>query len=437
MREVRWYFLSLVVMGTAGAVYVWLSEPPIPPPPVIDTSRAAAPIAEAIEEDYEEAKSDPKSGYARGRLGMICFAHEYRREALECFRQAERLEPKQFRWRYYRAILEEDYNLATAADAYKAARTYRSDYAPLYLRMADVLVRLDRPDEARKNYMTAIELAPDSPYPLLGLARLELALNARGPAHELIDQAIKVAPWLRDAAMEKVRVLRLEGNVSEAARVEEAAAQLPQATSGMPDPFLTDVDQMELSTNRLGKLVDSLLTEGKIEEAAELLKRMIIDRPEVARVRLILGNIRMRQQHLEGAIQIFRETVDRFPNDPTAHFSLGTALESKGEFEDAIVEFAAASNRKPDYAEALYREGRVWNKLGRPENAVTPLKLSLAADPSLLRAHIDLALTLEKLGRIPEATAAARNALQLAPKDAEVHELLKNLRGSPTGASEK
>jgi len=427
VNEVRAYLVTLGLLTVLGATYVWLAEPPIPPPPEIDTTRAAPAIADALEEAHQEAVTAASSASARGHLGMLCYAHEFRHEALECFQQAVRLEPRQFRWHYYLAIVKEDFNLVEAADSYRNAMRYRPNYPPLYMRLATLLVRLNRPDEARRNYQLAAELDPKSPHPLLGLARLEMSQGRLAEAELLLDRVAEIAPPSRDATIEKIRLLRMKGDLIAAARLEESISLAPPSATGMPDEFLTEMEQMDLSSNRLARNADTLLAQDRFDEAAELLMRLILDRPELARLRITLGQIRMRQQNLRAATQIFTEAVQQFPNDPTCRFALGTAFESAKAWKPAAQAYAEAARLKPDYSEALYRHGRVLVQLQRPEEAIAPLQACLAVDPVHSRARAELIRLLRNLNRQSEALALAEETVQIFPKDPEALELLHEL----------
>jgi len=432
VNEVRAYLIALGLLTVLGATYVWVAAPPIPPPPQVDTSRAAPVIADALEEAYQEALNAPSSAAVRGHLGMLYYAHEFRHEALECFRQAVRLEPRQFRWHYYLAIVQEDFNLGEAAEALRNAMRFRSNYPPLYMRLANLLVRLNRPEEARRNYQLASELAPQSPHPLLGLARLEMSQGRLDEAESLLDGVAKTTPATRDATLEKIRLLRMKGDLIAAARLEETISFAPPSVSGMPDEFLTEMEQMDLSSNRLARNADLLLTQEKFDEAAELLTRLILDRPELARLRINLGQIRMRQQNLKAATQIFQDAVQQFPNDPGCRFALGTALESGQAWKPAAQAYAEAARLKPDYSEALYRHGRVLVQLQKLEEAIVPLQACLAADPVHSRARAQLIRLLRDLHRTDEARILAEETVQIFPKDPEALALLQELSDPKT-----
>ena len=395
MNEVRAYLVALGVLISTGAIYVWFAAPPIPPPPEIDTSRASSAIASAIEEALVEARNEPDSALARGRLGMLCYAHEFRHEALECFQQAVRLDPQQFRWRYYKGIVEEDFNLSEAAETYRNAQRYRPNYAPLFMRYGNLLVRLNRPEEARRKYLQAAELAPRSTDPLLGLARLEMSLGQLNEANQRLQQALEINSSSRDVMVEKIRLMRMRGDLIAAADLEETASLLPPTRPSLPDEFLAVMEQEDKSSNRLARTADALLSQERYDEAADLLQKLIQTRPDLARLRINLGQIRLRQRRLPEATQIFRDTVQQFPNDPLCRFALGTALESARDWELAAAAYAEASRLKPDYSESMYRHGRVLSQMDRHADAVAPLQACLTVDPVHSRARDLLIQTLQ------------------------------------------
>jgi len=424
---VKFYLLGLALLAAVGAGFVWFAEPAVPPPPPIDTSGVAPVIAKALEEGLADCQADLKSGRMRGHLGMLCFAHDFRQEARELFRQASRLDPRQFRWKYYLGVLNEDQNLVEAVESFKQASFLRSDYAPLWQRMADCQVRLNRIPQARASYQTAARLAPDSPFPLLGLARLDANQQQLTEAVDWIEQALQVAPESREALQEKIGLLRAQGNHVEAARLQERIDSFPPSPRVMPDEFLAAVDQLDLSSNRLAKLAEIQLANGDLTAASAALKRLIFDRPDLPMVRINLGQIRLREGNLPAAISIFRDTVSGFPQEPGCRFALGNALEAAGELEEAAAMYHEAAALKPDYAEALYREGRVLLRLKRHSEAITALRSALAANPAQVLAQVDLAVAYAQQSAWPEAREAIETASRLAPRDPKVQQLRQRI----------
>ena len=75
-------------------------------------------------------------------------------------------------------------------------------------------------------------------------------------------------------------------------------------------------------------------------------------------------------------------------------------------------------------AKPLADSGLVLEMLGRPSEAETRYRQSLQADPAHTAASLSLAELLLRAGRNGEAAAVARAALEHAPDDATLRELL-------------
>lgn len=428
MREVRWYFAVLLFLTLGGSVYVWLAEVPVPPPPTLDISRASAAVAEAINLAYEDVVQQPDSGSSRGKLGMLLFAHDYRQEALECFRQAVRLEPSQFKWRYFQAILEEDHDPIAAAESYSRADRYRTKiHPPLYQRLGNVLTQLNRFDEARRNYQLAIEFVPKSPYPLLGLGRLELKLNDIDAAMSYFGQALELDQTCQETLYEMIRVLRMIGDVTTAANMEESAASLAASPWEIPDEFLLEVEQLDRSDNRPIKLADQYMAQNRLKEAAELLELIISVSPEAVRPRINLGYVLLRQRQFGVAIPILRETVQRFPQESSVHVALATAFELNEQFAAAAQSYQAAAALRMDFAEAHYRAGRNWLQVGELDRAQQQFERAIETNRSLIRAYHALTRLHVQKNEKMSATEVAQAALRIAQKDPATRRLAAEL----------
>jgi tetratricopeptide (TPR) repeat protein len=76
-------------------------------------------------------------------LGMVLQAHALYQTAALCYQRAMRLEPKEFAWRYYLAVVLQQLSQPEQALAsFSAALRLRSDYAPAVLRKGDLLFQL-------------------------------------------------------------------------------------------------------------------------------------------------------------------------------------------------------------------------------------------------------------------------------------------------------
>ncbi|MCI0548210.1 MAG: hypothetical protein L0027_13110, partial [Candidatus Rokubacteria bacterium] len=127
--------------------------PSLPPLPEPNTTGFAAPVREQIEGSLAEARERPRDPATVGRLGMMLHAYEEFRGAAQAYRRARALEPAEFRWAYYLGLA-----LASVGDDEAAltelegALAVRADYAPLRVKLGDLLLARDDPGAAEAQY---------------------------------------------------------------------------------------------------------------------------------------------------------------------------------------------------------------------------------------------------------------------------------------------
>jgi Flp pilus assembly protein TadD len=69
-------------------------------------------------------------------------------------------------------------------------------------------------------------------------------------------------------------------------------------------------------------------------------------------------------------IKDLRAQAESMPDDPAAHFNLGTAFEKAGRTEEAITEFKETLNGNPNSAEAHYNLAILYASMNKGENAI-------------------------------------------------------------------
>src|SRR5262245_32478462 len=86
---------GVLALAARGVVYfVFFRGPGAPAPPEPDLSGVDPAVRKAIEGARAEVKRAPQSAEAWGRLGMVLSSHIFAGEALACFAEAERLQPR-------------------------------------------------------------------------------------------------------------------------------------------------------------------------------------------------------------------------------------------------------------------------------------------------------------------------------------------------------
>ena len=138
-----------------------------------------------------------------------------------------------------------------------------------------------------------------------------------------------------------------------------------------------------------------------------------------------LGDVLINQGRLDEAITHLRQALV-ISNYPVAHFNLGYALASKGNWADATDSFQAAIRFRPNYSQAHGNLAVSLSKLGRTDEAMAEFEKALRLEDNY-RDHYNLAGLLLHLGRRDEAVAHFREALRLQPDDVKVKDQLRQL----------
>src|SRR6185295_17028744 len=110
---------------------------------------------EALAAAIKNAATTPaaKLAEAYGTMGGVYQAYALSAPAAECYLNAQRLAPNDFRWPYLLGKLRQQAGEAEEAlNYYTTARKLRSDYAPALVSLGDVYLQLNRLEEAGANF---------------------------------------------------------------------------------------------------------------------------------------------------------------------------------------------------------------------------------------------------------------------------------------------
>ena len=116
LRQQSFVMAAGLVVGTSLIVCAcWvLLTPTVPPPPTIPLDGVEKAVADAITSARNQVEEQPRAAEAWGQLGQVLLAHNFNRQADQCFAQAEKLDGTQPHWPYYQGLLaaNDDHRLA-------------------------------------------------------------------------------------------------------------------------------------------------------------------------------------------------------------------------------------------------------------------------------------------------------------------------------------
>lgn len=267
--------------------------------------------------------------------------------------------------------------------------------APLWLRLAQVLIKSDKKDQAVMALQKAVELSPGDANSWRVMAEIKEQLGDAAGALEAQRRAAQLAPADLEAH------LSLSEAYQKAGRKAEAAAELEKAALLRPD----DTPQWL----RLARLYEEL------EDRPALLKvyqRLTKASPHDPDLDYNLGVLLMEMERWEQALESLDAAAKAKPRDREVGRLILEALLRLKRWDQALKQAQAMLQDQPDQAALLERVYAALAK-ERPQGVAALLDHALAAGPKQANLYqLRAALALDK-----EDTPAALKALELGVKN--------------------
>jgi tetratricopeptide (TPR) repeat protein len=174
---------------------------------------------------------------------------------------------------------------------------------------------------------------------------------------------------------------------------------------------------------RLRSTLAVQLTEiGQVEEGLQVSQRVLgraqVGSPEWGDAMAVRAQSLQRKGDLAGAIEAYRQVIERFPNEGSALNNLAFLLADEANRPAEALPYAEEARQlEPRNASYLDTLGWVYFKCGRFSEAEAHLKeaLSIAADDAVTQYHLGM-LYLDR-GRLAEARPALQRAAELAARE--------------------
>ena len=320
--------------------------------------------------------SSTKLSEAYGKLGQTYHAYSLTAPARDCYLNANRLTPKDFRWIYYLARL--DHQAGRFDDAigrYQLARTLRPTYVAASVNLGNIFLELNRLDDATERFKAALEVDPNNPAAHYGLGQVASARRDYSDAIAHFEQTLAQVPGANRVHYSLAMAYRGLGNA------EKAKAHLAQ--------------QGTVGVRVADPLVDGLqdLITGE-------------------RVHLARGKLAFEANRYAEAVAEFRKAVASRPDSVTARINLGVALSQSGDVKGAIEQFEEAIRLEPGRVNAHYNLALLFVRDNKHSEAINHLRRVLSVDPGDITARLLLATELMKSGKLDDALAQFERVYQ-------------------------
>jgi spermidine synthase len=118
-------------------------------------------------------------------------------------------------------------------------------------------------------------------------------------------------------------------------------------------------------------------------------------------------------------VEAIRNKIDVMPYKELSYFYLGDLYYAEDMMDEAVANYCKSVEVRPDFAEAQYQLALALERQGRIEEAIERYEQAVRIKPSFAMAHSHLAYALARQGRIDEAIKQFAKALRIKPDDAE------------------
>jgi hypothetical protein len=116
----------------------------------------------------------------------------------------------------------------------------------------------------------------------------------------------------------------------------------------------------------------------------------------------------------------YLEALSMRPRDADAHNNLGNIYHAQGKFPEAVAHYSAALEIHPNDADIHYNLGVALEAQGKVSEAVTHYTESLKLNPRHWLAHYNLGTVYASQGKMTEAVAHLSEASRLQPKNQQI-----------------
>ncbi len=384
----------------------------LPATPDLSTSPAA--LRERL--GTAEARARSLLGASRGfrELARLYHANGFLAEAARCYAGLEQREPTEPRWPHLHATIHAGYGETDSAiSLWRQTLALAPDYLPAQLRLGDILLKANQPDQAAAAYAAVLKLERDNPYAVLGLARLDLEAGRWDRARQRLEQVVAKTNYALGYDLIVSLYERL--GLNQRATAIRATAKASGAYRDPADPWFDALLDNCFEPYRLSLAAGTIARHGDAATALKLLQRAVEVTPEDVSVRFQLGTLLMAQNQLaEAQEQLERCTqlapgfadgwanltallaqqgrttaADRAladglkhcPQSPGLHLMLARNHQHANRLGEAIVEFQTSIQLRPNEADTCIELANLYLAMGREAGAIAEMARALQAEP--------------------------------------------------------
>jgi tetratricopeptide (TPR) repeat protein len=377
----------------------------------------------------QRLRSRPDSAADWLELGQLYHANRYTAEAETIYARldgdAPTVDPA--RLAYYRADLARQRGDLPAAEQF-LRRTLGAapDYQPALLSLGEVLYKSSRADEAQDAFEAVLANEPGQAHASLALARDELRRGEREAARARLERLAVEQPGFTEGLFLLAQLLEREGDAERAAALREQGKlgwDLPPA-----DPWIEALRAYCYDPQQLSIWFEDLKRVGRAAEGLPYLRQIEELDPANPQPHLQRATLALQQQQLETAADEFRRAAEKDAEPTLLYPAWLQALVALGRWEELEQVARRGLERAPQTPVIHTTLGGLRLRQGDFAGAVAQFQQALAVDPQHDLTHQLLANAYLARGDAAAATPHLEMLVRLNPRDASARRLLAQQR---------
>ncbi|MGZ8845737.1 MAG: tetratricopeptide repeat protein [Pyrinomonadaceae bacterium] len=325
-----------------------------------------------VEKNLKAAINNPSATDATlaegfGESGRTYHAYSLFLPARDCYQNAAVLAPKNFRWPYLLAKIDQlEGHTDDAIKRFHQAGALNADYVAVDVNLGNIYLELNLTEKAEASFKKALTREQNNAAALHGLGQLALSLRRYAEAVSYFERALQAVPAANRIHYSLALAYRGLGDL---ARAETHLAQRGTVGIRVADPLFDQLPE---------------LIEGE-------------------RVHLARGRTALDAKRFEDAAVEFRKAVALKPNSVAAHLNLGTTLVQTNDLDGAVAEFKTVLRIDSENANARFNLAFVLENQNKHAEAIDELNALLKLTPSDSSGRLFLAQVLLKMERREES----------------------------------
>ncbi|HKU77135.1 MAG TPA: tetratricopeptide repeat protein [Pyrinomonadaceae bacterium] len=362
---------------------------------------------------------------AYGKLGQIYHAYSLASSARDCYLNANVLAPKEFRWIYLLADLDRQQGrVEDGIRRYRLARTLRPDYIAVSVTLGNMLLGLNRLDDARENFLAALEIEKTNPAAHYGLGQIALSERRYAEAIQHFNTTLAQVPGANRVYYSLAMAYRGLGDVE---KVKAHLAQQGSVGVRVSDPLIDGLQDW-IEGERVHLARGKLAFEARrYTEAAVEFRKAVAASPRNVTARINLGATLSQLGDPTGAVEQFEEAIRIDPGRVNAHYNLAVLFSGQNSHDKAITHFQSALAIEPNDLTVRYLLGRELTKAGRVDEALAEFARVVEADPNNENVLIEQVKLLQRKGRFKQGLELLEKGHARYPQKVRTVAMLANL----------